>query len=579
MLCLLCSAVMPLAARENWTELNVGPFYIDTDGHNGAAREALTQLEQVRWVLGGLLEEKDLRATWPIRVMLTESASTSCSFAGSQAQLTSNSELSFVPQHESVRAAAFPPPPVLHAQYLLVCRPDAKLPLGEIAGILLDSNTPLLPREIETGLRALFNTLEAKGSRVSWGSAPLRPDLAWARMQLFATKFEYSASFHIFMSALKSGSTVRAAEQNAFGQPSDALEKEAAARLAQGNWHPAATSGRPLDPKRDFGEHSLDAAVASVYLADAQLPANAKAAEQIYKAAAEGQGPAVPLGKEGLAQITQFENNNPNLMLDDAIRTGSHSAPVYLASATDLPPEQAIALLRKARLYNPLWAEPVAEQALLTEDPKEKEELLKTATVLGRREPQFWIQLAKVQTELGQAAAAKGSWLRAEDAAPTPAMRDQIHQQSQDSEQRRLNAAEKAQNQDRDSTFYADQRAQKRQSDRIRDAEKKANSSLAAQSGGIPAATEAVPWSDLVPQKKLEGMVIRVDCLGSNARLTVKDRTGTTLPLLLKNASDAKLSCGDQQPPKRISLTYAAEPDERFGTAGTISTLNLWPAR
>jgi hypothetical protein len=50
-------------ARDNWTELNVGPFYVDTNGHSAAVRDALTQLEQVRWVLGGLLEEKDLRST------------------------------------------------------------------------------------------------------------------------------------------------------------------------------------------------------------------------------------------------------------------------------------------------------------------------------------------------------------------------------------------------------------------------------------------------------------------------------------------------------------------------------------
>lgn len=568
-----------MAARDSWTELNVGPFYVDTNGHSAAVREALTQLEQVRWVLGGLLEEKDLRSTWPIRVMLTDDAPASCSFAGSKGQLASNNDLSLVPQHESVRAAAFPPPPVLHSQYLLVCRPGARLPLGEIAGILLDSNTPLLPPEIEIGLRSLFDTLDAKGSRVSWGTAPPHPDLAWARMQLFATKFEYSASFHIFLAALKSGSTVRAAEQNAFGQPSDALEKEAAARLAQGSWSATATSGRPLDPRRDFGEHAFDATVVSVYLADAQVMTDLKTAEKIYKAASEAEGPAAALGFEGLAQLAQFHNNNPNLFLDNSIRAGSHSAPVYLASATDLPPEQAISLLKKANLYNPLWAEPVSEQALLTEDSKEKEDLLKRATVLNRREPQYWIQLAKLQTEMGQAAGAKGSWLRAEDAAPTSVLRDQIHKQAQDSEEHRLDAAEKAQNQDRNSIFYADQHAQKRQSDRILAAEKKANSSLAAQTGNNAATSEAVPWSDLVPKKKLDGQIVRVDCLGSNARLTIKDRNGSTVPLLLKNASEAGLACGDQQPPRRVSLTYAAEADERFSTTGTVSSLNLWQTR
>lgn len=566
-----------LNARENWIELNVGPYYLDTSGQPSAARDALTQLEQVRWVLGGLLEERDLRSTWPIRVLLTDSAGATCSFAGSKSGGQAESQLSLVPLQESIKGAAFQAPPILHAQYLLACRPGAQLPLGEIAGILLDSNTPRLPADIESGIRSLFDTLEAQGSRVTWGSAPPEPDLAWARMQLFATKFEYSASFHIFLTALKHGSTLRSAAQNAFGQTFDALEKEAAARLAQGHWPAATVSGRPLDPKRDFGVHSLDPVVAGVYVADAKLPGSVREAQQAYRAAVEAGGPAAALGHEGLAQLAQLENGNPNLELENAVRSGSHSAPVYLASSTDLPPEQAVALLKKARLYNPAWGEPLVAQALLTEDRKEKADLLKQASTLSPREPELWIQLAKVQTELGLASAAQGSWLRAEEAAPTPVARVQIQKQRQDSEGNRLDAAQRAQDAERNRSYYADQRAQKTQGDRVKAAETKANSALAAESSGSDTSAGAVPWSDVVPQRKFEGSIVRVDCLGSDAKLNLKDRSGAAVQLLLKNASDAKLACGNQQPARRVTITYAADPDERFGTAGTVSTMNLWP--
>jgi len=74
---LSCIYLAPSAlARERWTELNIGPFYVDTDGDAGAARDSLTQLEQLRWVLGGLLESKDLPSVWPIRVMLTRNEKT-----------------------------------------------------------------------------------------------------------------------------------------------------------------------------------------------------------------------------------------------------------------------------------------------------------------------------------------------------------------------------------------------------------------------------------------------------------------------------------------------------------------------
>src|ERR1700728_4119650 len=144
----------PLRAAAHWTELNIGPFYVDTDSDTGAARDTLTQLEQVRWVLGGLLESKDLPSVWPIRVMLTNSAKT-------------NPSSHFVWQN---------------AQYLLVSAPGTRVPLDQAAGILLDSNTPQLPAEVEAGLRQLFATLQATGSRVTWGGPPAHPDFAWARI-------------------------------------------------------------------------------------------------------------------------------------------------------------------------------------------------------------------------------------------------------------------------------------------------------------------------------------------------------------------------------------------------------------
>ncbi len=302
-----------------WTDLNIGPFYVDTDSDIAAARDALTQLEQLRWVLGGLLESKDLPSVWPFRLLLTPS--------------------------ESTNAIAAPQFVLQNGTYLLACPPGTRLPLDQVAGILLDANTPRLPPEVESGVRQLFSTLEAKGSRVTWGGPAPHPDLAWARMQLFATKFEYSSSFHIFFTALKGGSTLRAAEQNAFGKDSATLEQEAAANLASHNWPSASVSGRPLDPKRDFGEHSLDDTIAAVYLAWTQLasPSKTSAAarendsgEAAFKSAIEAGGAARALGYEGLAAIAELAHDNPKPFLDSAIRAGSRNATVYVTAADGL---------------------------------------------------------------------------------------------------------------------------------------------------------------------------------------------------------------------------------------------------
>ncbi len=527
------------SAKTRWTELNIGPFYVDSEGDLGASREALTQLEQLRWVLGGLLESKDLRSVWPLRVMLTNSEKTNPIAAKGQ----------FVWQND---------------QFLLVTAPGSRLPLDQAAGILMDANTPRLPPEVETGLRELLGTIEAHGSQVTWGGPPAHPGLAWARMQLFATKFEYSSSFHVFLTSLRGGSMLRAAEQNAFGKDADALEREAVQNLASHNWQPVSVSGRPLDPKRDFGEHSLDAAIADVYL---------NRSEAACKAAINEGGAAAAIGYECLARMP-IADHEKRSFLEEAIRAGSNDAPVYVEAADGLPPDQALPLLKRAAQLNPLWAEPLFQQAQLTSDLGEKETLLKKATQLDPRATKSWIELAKVQTTNAHAAAAQGSWLRAEDSAPTPAERDRVHQLRLTSEQERLDAADAERRRERDAVRLDDERAQQAEAERIRAAEAKANQALDAAAGGAKP-ENAVPWSQMVPQKKLEGSLIRVDCLASHARLFVRDKAGKTVPLFVKDSSNLGVACGPLQPARHVSVTYSAEADERYHTSGNVVSLKI----
>ena len=472
--------------------MNIGPFYVVTDSDTAAARHAITQLEQIRWVLGGLLESQDLHSLWPFRLVLTDTPNQANAGPGE-----------FVLQN---------------GQYVLVADTKAPLPLGQVAGMLLDANTPRLPPEVESGLRALFSTLEAHGSRVTWGGAPAHPDLAWARMQLLATKFEYRSSFHIFLSALKSGSSLRVAEQNAFGKDYNVLEKEAAANLAAGNWQPVPVSGRPLDPKRDLGQHSIEG---------------------------------------DLESITQ---------------TGGNEAPSYVARAQNATPAEASALLKQAAQLNPMWGEPVYLQTQLASKPAEKEALLKKAAELDPRNTKYWLELAQVQTSNGHASAAQGSWLRAEDSAPTQAERERIHQQRLDSEQERLDAAERERQRERDAVHLADQKAQDTEAAGIRAAEQAANQSV----DGIARDSEpsnVVSWDSLA-SKKIRGMLTRVDCLHDGARLSVKSSTGT-LHLFLNDRTKLKLACGAQSPMRRVTVGYIARIDDARQTTGNVTSLEI----
>ena len=539
--------LVPLAAAKGrWSELNLGPFYVDTDDNPAACRDALTQLEQMRWVLGNLLESKDLQSVWPIRIMLTTG-----------------------------EASGAQPPFVLRSsQYLLVMRPQVRLPLGAIAGILLDANTPRLPAEVESGLRQLFSTLEAHGSRVTWGGAPAHPDLDWARMQLFATKFEYGTSFHIFLTALRGGSTLQAAERNAFGKSTAELEAEAKANLAAGNWKPVPVSGRPLDPKRDFGEHSIDDAMARVFLADWSLSTDPHGAEAAFKSAIEAGGTMAPLGYEGLAQLANFTKGDARSEWDNAVRAGSHSATVYVEAARDLPAAEALPLLKRAAQLNERWAEPVYRQAQFAATPPEKETLLKAALKLNPRETSYWIELAQLQTTEGEGTAAQGSWLRAEDSAPNEAERARVHELRTGAEQQRLDAAEAANRRDRDAVHIADQRAERAETQRIHAAERKANQSLdSAANGEKPG--DAVDWNSLASQRKITGVLTRVDCLKSGWRLSVKEKGGNLVQLFLPKETNAALVCGPQPRPRRVTLEYSNQMDDDLHTTGVISTLQV----
>lgn len=570
---------MPARAASHWTELNIGPFYVDTDSDTAAARDVLTELEQTRWVLGGLLESKDLPSVWPVRILLTRAKGADARhYTGISLPGSSRGAPDPAPVLRDLGPESEKTNPTGHfvwqnAQYLMVTTPGNHVPLDELAGILLDANTPRLPPEVESGMRQLFSTLQAHGSRVTWGGAPTHPDLDWARMQLFATKFEYGASFHIFLHAVQ-GSGVQAAEQNAFGKPYKQLEQEAQANLASHNWQPVSVSGRPLDPKRDLGEHTLDPAIAAVYLADAEFASDPNSAEAAYKAAIEAKGPAAALGFEGLSHIAENGHDNPKPFLDNAIHAGSKSAPVYVTAAEGLDAAQALPLLKKAAQLNPLWAEPIFKQAELAPNPAEKEKLLKEAVKLDPRGTQYWLELAQLQTETGESTAAQGTWLRAEDSAPDPKERDRIHQLRIDSEQARLDAADEARRREREAAHLDDEHAQKAELDRIHAAEEKANQSVDAKAGTAKP-EDAVPWDQVVAQKKLQGMLVRVDCLHTATRLWVKDKTGTATQLLLKQVTPPGLTCGPQQPARRVTLAYSADPDEQFHTAGTVVSIQV----
>ncbi len=534
----------PAASKADWQQLNIGPFSAYFQQDAVAARDALTQAEQVRWVLEGLLENKDLVPLWPIKVIYTTDRPPSAP--------------EFVPQN---------------GQYLFLLSPGKPVPLAKIAELLVRDNTPRLPDEVESGLIDLLSTVHAKGSRVTWGGPPSQPaDLGFARFQLLASRPEYAGRLHIFVTNIRDGGSLTTAERNAFGEDPKEIETKVKANLAAKHFEPVSVSGRPLDPRRDLGEHSVSSAVVNAYISDTQLSANPKTAEGAYKAAIEEGGAATALGHAGLAAVAKVEKENPVPYLESAVRAGSLDPGVYVELADGMSPDEALPLLKKAQKLNPRWAEPVFRQSTLTSDKAEQESLLKQATVLSPRTTRYWIELAQTQVKNGHIAAAQGTWLRAENSAPTTVERDRIHQQRLDYEEHRLDALEAERRRTEAAVDAEEHRVQSAEARRIKDAERRANGSLDAEAGGARP-QNPVAWSDEA-SKTLSGTITKVDCLKGTNRVWIKPLNGSLLALQIPDISAAKLSCGSQSQSVPVIVQYAPRIDRHSGTVGDVVSLN-----
>jgi hypothetical protein len=550
LLIMLLAVCICLSAKDRWAELNIGPFMVATDGDSGQAREVLTQIEQMRWMLGGLLDIREISTLWPVRVLIT--------------------------------SAAKPTAGVVQARdgYVVVMAPGARPPMAALAKLFLEENTPRLPAEVERGFPKLFSTFEAKGPRITWGAPPAKPDLDWARMQLFATQPDYAGRFHVFMTNVRNGSNLSIAARNAFGKSLADLDREAAELLSTGAAHAVTIGGRPLDPKRDFGEHTLDATVASVYLADAHATDDPQSAKQAYQAAIKNGAATAALGQEGLALLNRLEQKDDHSLLEDAITAGSKSAPVYMMAAEEQSTEVGVGLLKKAQIFNPRWGEPVFREAELMKSNQERERLYQQAAKLNQRSAEYWQALAEVQVASQHLVAAQGSWLRAEAACDTDAQREKIKERRLTLEDVRLDAAERERRLKQAAVEADLARVQNDQLQRIHEAEKKANADL-EKSSGAPAANP-VPWWDDPAQRALKGDLVRVDCVGSQTKFRVRTADGSAKILLIRDqklvsieGTESAFTCGPQEPPRKVSINYSAHPDKRAGSDGDIIAVHF----
>jgi hypothetical protein len=536
----LALLLVPLtaAAADRWIEVRSGPFHIVTDAGDRGARETLNQLEQVRYLLGKAMGVEELKTLWPIRIVLGKSVAPAVSV------WTRDTYTGAVP-------AGSPMPPAC---------------LREVVRILIESNSGRMPPGIETGLEDFFSTAQVVGTKVTLGAPPAsdRRTADWARIDLLQTDPEYAGRLHVLLYNLQHGGDLTPAMRNAFGKPPAEIDKQAAAMLAAGNFPTVTLGARALDPKRDFAAEAVEGPLASIALADL-----AGTYQPLLQAA-----PAE--AHEGLGLVALREKRTADALreLGAAVEAGSTSARAWLEHArlvTDAV--KAKAEIEKATKLNPNWAEPYAALAAIETDPSRQLQWLKTAASLEPRNAARWIEVAQVYQKHDMYPQAAKAWAAAEDNSVDDAERERIGGIRHSMEQQRLDYEVAERKRAEDEKQHDLDRVKAAAMARIHAAEESAD--RANPRANTAAKVENMALGDTAPTR-VEGSLVRVDCLGRVMRVAIKAGQEETRLLIrdpksvVVTGGDLALKCGPMNPPRAVAIDYQPKPNPRLGAAGEV---------
>ncbi len=255
MLCRILTVALLAAPAfaADWVEYRSGPFHIFSNAGDRAARERLTQLEQLRFVLGAMLGKGELNTIWPIDLVL------------------------FANQKEYGPHAL--PQPVVDggSATLATWTADIALPrdlLRAITRRLLEDNAGRMPEEIENGICDLLSTIDVNATRVKIGAPLGSGELVgermrgWAKLQMLATQPEYAGKLRTYINNMQNAGEEDQAARNAFDMNAAKLAVQAEAYLKAGKFEAAPVNGRALNPNRDFIEKELERPAVDALLAE-----------------------------------------------------------------------------------------------------------------------------------------------------------------------------------------------------------------------------------------------------------------------------------------------------------------------
>ena len=521
---------------EDWTLYRYGPFDLYSNAGSNAARSTLNELEQLRNAVGQLIGKQDLRAVWPIRVFLFDSAREAQGYPLSTLRTSRDA-------------------------WVIGLVQESKLPLGEFTRVLIEDSTARMPPSMERGLYAVFSTLDVQGTRVTLGAPPAERSADWALVHMLTVLPEYGGKARVLFSNLEQGADWVASYKNAFAKTPQQIEAEADQYLKAGVFGTRPLNSAPINPQRDFPPRRVEQATIDVLLADLRDPATAQDA---YRAVLNKHGKS-PEALEGAG------------MYAEAIEAGSRSARCYLAYASKQEdPTKARDALQKAIEFNPRWAAPLVRLAEIEANPAAKVGYLKKATTLEPRNVSYWQALAEASLAAKNFDEAGRAWAAAERAAST------------DQERERLRVARRQVEAERSEHIARQQRKEQENLQKLKDEAiariREAEAQAKRDDPIAPSDRKVVDWWDNPSaMEKVTGMLQRVDCTRGRARLIVQGSEGKSLAFLIRDpskvvilgAGQQTLGCGPQKPPRGVSIEYYKKPDDKLKTLGEVNVIEF----
>ncbi len=507
---LACLLALPAAAA--WTEYNIGPFHVLSDAGDREARQRLTEMEQLRYVLGSEIGKKDLQTVWPIELVL------------------------FSNQREYAPHAL--PQPFLDGGSATLSAWPADKPLPNdfrraLARILLEDNAGRMPEAIETALSDLFSTLQVNATKVSLGAPPAPGELpadrmaAWAMIQMLATQPDYAGLLHVYLNNLQQGAGDAIALQNAFNITPAGLNARVDAYLAAGKFAAAPVNGEAIAPAHDFIERAVPQAAINDVLAELHNRGQQFPPESPRGLVAKNTRPALELAAKANPRWAE-----PHVRL--------------AALATD--PAEKIKELKIAALLEPrnseLWQE-LARQQTTAEQYADAEKSWYSAERNARNDAER-ARIRKIRADLAEQRAAfeiaEKQRLAAERAAQLQRIKDQA-------------AAE----------VHAAEAAANARLGGLKPGEKPVpwwTDPAGPKVSGKLTRVDCLPGTLRLTVQPAAGLAVKLLIRDPN-QLTVKGQT------------QAEFACGVQRTPRNINLVHNGKPDERLGTSGDVLTVEF----